>query len=69
MVTTLAVIGILLCLAGIFNLSNATFGVGLIATACFLGICARLWQATDEAEQVRRRYEQIIEALKSIKKQ
>jgi hypothetical protein len=69
MVTTLAVIGSLLCLAGIFNLSNVTLGVGLIAVACFLGIFARLWQATNEADQAKSRHEEIIKAIEAMKKQ
>jgi hypothetical protein len=68
MVTTLVIIGVLLCIAGLINLSNVTSGVGLICLACFLGIFARLWQATNEAEQARNRYEKIIEALETIRK-
>jgi hypothetical protein len=41
---TLLVAGLLL-LAGIGSLSQATAGTGMIAAACFIGICARVLQA------------------------
>lgn len=69
MVTALAVIGILLCLAGLAEMTTATLGVGLICAACFLGILARLWQATNTEELFLTRSQKIIEELEALKKQ
>lgn len=45
--TILLVVGaVLLGLAGLLELSQATLGVGLIALACLLAILARIEQAT-----------------------
>jgi hypothetical protein len=41
----LIVLGVILLVVGLFYLSNATVGVGLICSACFLGIMARIAQA------------------------
>jgi hypothetical protein len=46
LVRLLAVIALLVALAGLISLSQATLGVGLIGFGCFLGILARLVQAS-----------------------
>ena len=45
MVTLLVVLSILSFIGGLFSLTKATLGVGLIAGACFGGILARMFQA------------------------
>lgn len=42
----LIALGILFALAGLFTASQATLGVALIGLACFLGIMARIAQAS-----------------------
>ena len=41
----LIVLAVIAFLGGVTNLSQATMGVGGIASACFFGICARIAQA------------------------
>ena len=45
MVVALVVISILLALYGLFTLTQATMGAGLVAAACFFAILARIAQA------------------------
>lgn len=47
MVITLVVLAVMFGAAGLLFLSGATAGVGLIAFACLLGICARIAQAAE----------------------
>lgn len=47
MSTTLVVIAILAVAIGVLSLSQATMGVGVIAIGCFIGIFARLAQASE----------------------
>jgi predicted branched-subunit amino acid permease len=47
MTTFLVIIAILAAIIGAVSLSPATSGVGIICIACFLGILARLTQASD----------------------
>jgi len=63
MFATIIIIAVILCLAGVFNLTNATLGVGLICFACFLGILARFWQAADTQDYIK----QITEVKKGDK--
>lgn len=49
--TALIVLSIILALIGIFSLSQATVGVGLIALACLFGIYARIAQASAKTTQ------------------
>ena len=48
MVILLLVLAVCAWLAGLVTLSNATVGVGGIATACFFAILARMAQADDQ---------------------
>ena len=50
-INTMLVVSTLIALAGFFHLSNATFGVGLICGACYLGIIARIVQADGERKR------------------
>lgn len=52
----LVVLGIFAALYGVSSLTTATLGVGMVATACFLGIIARVVQA-EIHEIVRRKKE------------
>jgi uncharacterized paraquat-inducible protein A len=45
-------VAIILAIASIFYVNNATAGVALIAGACFLGIMARLVQAESQHKQL-----------------
>lgn len=47
MSTALVVIAILAVTIGVLSLSQATMGVGIIAIGCFIGILARLAQASE----------------------
>jgi hypothetical protein len=49
----LVILAVLAALFGLFSLSEATTGVGIIAFACFLGILARLAQASAHARPAR----------------
>ena len=62
MVVILILLAILLAGAGIFSISQATLGVGLLAVACFLGILARIAQAAKHQEKT----EVLLEELKNI---
>lgn len=44
-ITVLLLIAGLVLFVGLGSLSQATSGVGVIAAACFMGICARVLQA------------------------
>jgi hypothetical protein len=39
-------------LGGLYTLTIATGGVGLIGAACFLGLCARMVQASQQHEKL-----------------
>ena len=43
----LIVLSVVVALIGVFSLSEATVGVGLVALACLLGIFARIAQASN----------------------
>jgi hypothetical protein len=43
----LIVLSVAVLLYGVLSLSEATLGVGLICIACYLGIMARITQASD----------------------
>ena len=47
MSTALVVIAILAVAIGVLSLSQATMGVGVIAIGCFIGILARIAQASE----------------------
>jgi predicted branched-subunit amino acid permease len=47
MITLLVIVAILAAIIGALSLSQATSGVGIICIACFLGILARLAQASE----------------------
>lgn len=47
----LLMLAVLVAAAGLFFLSSATAGVGLIGLACFLAICARIAQAGRTAHE------------------
>lgn len=47
MSTALVVIALLTVAIGVLSLSQATMGVGVIAIGCFIGILARLAQASE----------------------
>ena len=46
------ILGGLVVLGGILSLSQATMGVGIVAIGCFLGIAARLLQASTYQKQL-----------------
>ena len=60
MVVILIILALILAGAGIFSISQATLGVGLLACACFLGILARIAQAAKHQEKI----EALLEELK-----
>ena len=45
------ILSALMSIAGLFALSEATLGVGLICGACYLGIIARIVQADGEKKR------------------
>jgi hypothetical protein len=49
----LVVVSLLCLLGGVASLSQATMGVGGIATACFLAILARIAQASAHNDQLK----------------
>lgn len=55
MLIFLIIVAIILGIAGLLSLSEATQGVGLIGLACLAGILARLRQAADHQEQLEKR--------------
>lgn len=50
----LIILAVLAWGAGVMTLSNATLGVGAIATACLFGIFARIAQASAQHAELRR---------------
>lgn len=48
----LVVVGLLAACFGLISLTQATLGVGAICFACFLGILARIAQATEHTNRV-----------------
>jgi len=54
MVILLVIVAALAALAALFNLNQATLGVGLLAYACFFAILARLAQAGVQHAELRR---------------
>lgn len=52
MSTALVVIAILAVAIGVLSLSQATMGVGIIAIGCFIGILARIAQASEHNRSV-----------------
>lgn len=48
----LILLGILALGAGLLFLSEATTGVGIIGVACFLGILARIAQASEQHQKL-----------------
>jgi hypothetical protein len=42
---------------GVFLLSEATLGVGIIAAGCLAGIIARIFQAEKQQQELRRQLE------------
>lgn len=49
---------------GLLTLTQATQGAGMIALACFVGILARLAQASGENAEIREDLKKIMDALK-----
>ena len=59
--TVLLVLGsMFVALCGLFLSTQDTLGVGLLATACLIGILARLAQAADLHNQIKARLDRII---------
>jgi hypothetical protein len=50
----LIVLAVLAGLGGLSMASQATFGVAVIAFGCLLAICARLAQAVEQHEEIKR---------------
>lgn len=59
----LIVIGIIAIIIGIFTLTNATMGAGVIAIGCFFGILARIAQAGRHHNELKN----ILSQVKEIK--
>lgn len=53
-------LGLIVVVAGITMLSQATMGVGVIAIGCFLGICARIVQAGGHQRKTERLLEDLV---------
>jgi uncharacterized paraquat-inducible protein A len=54
MIVFLLVVGTIAVLGGVVMLSNATMGVGVVAFGCFMGICARIAQASQHQKELLR---------------
>jgi predicted branched-subunit amino acid permease len=54
MAILLLLIACLLAIAGVFSINQATTGVGFMVGACFLGIFARLVQASDHHREIKK---------------
>lgn len=52
----LFIFGTLLALIGLFMLSTATAGVGLLTAGCFLAIFARIAQASHHHKELMQRF-------------
>lgn len=52
-------LALLAAVAGIFMLTEATLGIGVIAMACFLGILARITQAGSHQNELKRELKSI----------
>lgn len=48
----LIILAVVAAVVGLLALSSATLGVGILALACFLGICVRLTQAARHHQEV-----------------
>ena len=49
----LIILSIIALVIGVFNLTNATLGAGVIAIACFFAILARIEQANSHHKELK----------------
>lgn len=61
-------VSILVFFAGVFQMTNATLGVGLICSACFLGIMARIDQADKHQEKLVENLKNIQQSISNMNK-
>lgn len=54
MVILLVILALIALVIGFFTLSQATMGVGILATACLFGIFARVAQAANHQSEIKK---------------